>query len=190
MRKYILALVPMTLLCAVEVQAIPITFTTFMTGAAENPSNPSLGTGVATVIYDATTHELIVNATFADLTGTTTASHIHCCTNPPGNVGVATELPFFAGFPIGVTSGIYDHTFDLTLAGSWNPAFVTANGGIAGAEAALAAGLASGRSYFNIHTTFRPGGEIRGFLVPEPATLGLIGIGIGTLAFARRKRRA
>jgi hypothetical protein len=42
---------------------------------------------------------------------------------------VATTLPTFAGFPLGVTSGTYINTLDLTLASSYNPAFVTANGG-------------------------------------------------------------
>jgi hypothetical protein len=69
---------------------------------------------------------------------------------------------------------------------------VTENGGTpAGAEAALLAGLASGSAYLNIHTTLFPGGEIRGFLqpasVPEPATLTLVGLGLG--ATIRRRRR-
>ena len=42
---------------------------------------------------------------------------------------VATGVPTFLGFPTGVTNGYYDHTFDLTLASSFNPAYVTANGG-------------------------------------------------------------
>jgi hypothetical protein len=53
----------------------------------------------------------------------------------------------------------------MTSAASYNPAFVTANGGTtAGAEAALLAGLEAGQAYLNIHTTMFPGGEIRGFL--------------------------
>jgi hypothetical protein len=50
---------------------------------------------------------------------------------------------------------------------------------LAGAEAALALGLAEGKAYLNIHTSFAPGGEIRGFLneVPEPASLALLGVG-------------
>ena len=56
--------------------------------------------------------------------------------------------PTFPGFPLDVTSGTYANSFDLTLASSFNPAFVTASGGtVAGAEAALAAGLDAGTSY-------------------------------------------
>lgn len=96
---------------------------------------------------------------------------------------MATTTPTFAGFPLGVTSGSYSNILDLTQASSYNPAFVTANGGTtAGAEAALAAGFASGTSYLNIHSTTFPGGEIRSFLaipalVSDIPTLSRVGIG-------------
>jgi hypothetical protein len=72
---------------------------------------------------------------------------------------------------LGVTSGSYDVVLDMTQASSWNPAFITAHGGTtAGAEAALAAGMAAGQAYLNVHTTTVPGGEIRGFLMPAIPT--------------------
>jgi hypothetical protein len=117
-----------------------------------------------------------VRASFTGLLGTTTASHIHACTDPPGvgTAGVATQTPSFSGFPLGVTSGTYDHTFDMTLASSYNPAYVTAHGGTAAAaEAALATCLTAGGAYYNIHSNLYPAGEIRGFLLgvvsPTPA---------------------
>jgi hypothetical protein len=134
---------------------------------------------------------LQVDVIFSGLTGTTTASHIHCCVSPPGNAGVATQTPTFTGFPLGVTSGAYSHAFDLTDTSSFNAAFVTAHGGTAaGAEAFLAAGLEGGQAYLNIHTNVYPGGEIRGFLTPEPGAAGLLGGGLALLAVLRRKRRA
>jgi len=122
-----------------------------------------------------------VDVTFAGLLGPTTASHIHApVLVPGGNAGVATTTPTFAGFPLGVTSGTYLNTLDLTLASSYNPAFVTAHGGTpAGAEAALAGALLNGEAYLNIHTTAFPGGEIRGFLaLPEPALTGVVAAGL------------
>ena len=105
---------------------------------------------------------------FSGLEAGMTASHIHCCVSPNGNAGVAT-VPTFAGLPLGVTSGFYISTLDPTSALSFNPAFITANGGIvAGAEAALATGLEDGMAYLNIHTTASPAGEMRAFLVPVP----------------------
>ena len=86
-------------------------------------------------------------------------------------------------------SGTYSHVFDLTQAGSWNPAFVTASGGTtAGAEAALLAGLAADQAYLNIHTTSFNLGEIRGFLAaPEPGTFLLAGAMLAGILIRRRK---
>src|SRR5579862_1643911 len=129
------------------------------------PAMNSPGTGNALVAWNTLTNQMTVNVAFSGLTSGTTASHIHCCAPPPANTGVATTVPTFPGFPLGVTSGTYSRTFDMTSAGSYNPAFVTANGGTpASAEAALFAGLVAGQAYLNIHTTMFPGGEIRGFL--------------------------
>jgi hypothetical protein len=80
----------------------------------------------------------------------------------------------------------------MTLASSYNPAFVSANGGtVSTALNALLGGLESGRGYLNIHSTTYPGGEIRGFLqaVPEPETYVLFLAGLGLMALAGRRRR-
>ena len=172
--------------------AATLSYDAILNGASESPPNTSLGTGLADVDYNNIAHTLHVHVTFSGLSGNTTASHIHSPTAVPGTgtAGVATTTPTFANFPLGVTSGTYDNTLDLTSASSWNPAFITANGGTpAGAESALAAGLAGGEAYLNIHTTVVPGGEIRGFLVPipEPGTLALFSSGaVGALLFRRR----
>lgn len=181
-------------LCA-GLQAAPIVFSASLSKPAEDLTSTSPGTGFTTMIYDDAAHTLQVDISFSDLLGTTTASHIHAPTADPfmGTAGVATQVPTFSGFPLGVTSGSYDHTFDLTDVGSFNPTFVTNNGGTAaGAEAALISAMLNGKAYLNIHTTYRPGGEIRGFLaVPDGSTtMILLGGGLAALAAWKRRRRA
>ncbi len=92
-----------------------------------------------------------------------------------------------------MTSGAYSSALlSLTDPGTYNPAFVTAEGGIGNAEAALVAGIENRETYLNIHTVMFGGGEIRGFLVaPAPSTLVLLGTGLVALAGTgwRRHRR-
>ena len=148
--------------------AAVISYVANLNGPSESPPNASPGTGSTQVDYDNVAHTLHVHVTFSGLVGTTTASHIHAPTATPGTgtAGVATTTPTFAGFPSGVSSGIYDNTLDLTLASSYNPSYMSANGGTpASAEAALTAAIAAGKAYWNIHTNSFPGGEIRGFLI-------------------------
>lgn len=183
----------LALLAAAPATAVPVSFYTLFSGAAENPPNASPGYGWALVTMDLDAHTMHVRASFDDLIGNTMAAHIHCCTAAPGNVGVATQVPSFAGFPLGVTSGDYDQLFDMTLASSFNPAYITNNGGTPGsAELALFTGMSQGLAYFNVHTSFRPGGEIRGFLqdVPEPASALLALLAIGVAGWRTRRRSA
>lgn len=138
-----------------------------LSGPAEVPANNSPGTGKALITIDAVTNTMRVQATFSGLLAGVTASHIHAATAVAGvgTAGVATTLPTFTGFPSGVTAGTYDQTFNMLLSTSYNPAYVTNNGGTtASAFAALRAAISAGKAYLNIHSTMFPGGEIRGFL--------------------------
>ena len=149
-----------------------VVYNVVLNGANEFPANASPGTGTATVAIDAVAHKMYIHLDFAGTNGPTSACHIHAATAVAGTgtAGVATTTPYFAGFPIGVNAGSYDNTLDTTLASSWNPAYITLNGGsTATAEAALFAAIAAGKAYLNVHTARPlgvPGGEIRGFLLP------------------------
>ncbi len=174
--------------------AIIYSFDVVLNGPSESPPNASPGTGFATVDWDTVLNTMAVDVTFSGLLGTTTASHIHAATASPGTgtAGVATTTPYFAGFPIGVTSGSYVNTLDMTLASSYNPAYVTANGGtVASAETALLTAILAGEAYLNIHTTVVPGGEIRGFLepVPEPSSLALLALGAAVPVIRRYRNK-
>jgi len=176
--------------CFGTAHATLITYTAILDGPSESPPNASPGVGTSQVDVDTVAHTMHVHVDFSGLIGMTTASHIHAATALPGQgtAMVATQTPTFMGFPLGVTAGTYDNTFDMTMATSYNPAFITAHGGsVASAEAFLFQSFENGTAYLNIHTNTFPGGEIRGFLIPAPGAGALLGV--AALSGMRRRRR-
>ena len=145
-------------------------------GLSESPPNASPGLGSAEIDFDTTANTLRVQFCSPGCSGQRRPAHPRRDADARHRTADRrhddADIP---GFPPGVTAGTYDSgLLDLTSATSYNPAFITANGGTtAGAEAALLAGAAAGTSHLNIHTSVVPGGEIRGFLtpVPEPSSL-------------------
>jgi hypothetical protein len=194
MRNGLLGIVIGTALFALATQAsaTAMTFDAVLSGTSEIPANPSPATGFGQVTIDDTLFTLNVIVTFSDLFSAATTSHIHCCI-ASGNAGVATP---FSGFPLTVSDGAYSNTFDMTLASSYNPAFLTSHGGtLASAFDALLAGFQTGEAYLDIHTNVFPSGEIRGNLqvaaVPEPSTWAMLllgAAGVGFLAYRRKSK--
>jgi hypothetical protein len=191
-----LALAAAMLVAAPLAHASILNFFVNLSPLNEIPPTNSAGTGTASFVLDTTAQTLEGHIVFSGLSSNTTAAHIHCCLASPflsgANVGVATLVPAFPGFPLGVTAGSDNFLLDLSLASSYNPGFISAapqNGSLAVAEANFIDGLISGRTYLNIHTTAFGGGEIRGFVVPEPMTASLLALGLAAAASRSSKLR-
>jgi len=127
-------------------------------GAQEVPAvvTPAFGTGVVTL--DTGTNLLTWNISWQDLLGTVSNAHFHGPAVPGVNAAVRIGLDFTQNPMIGSTT-ISTAFADEVIAGLW---------------------------YVNIHSTFRPGGEIRGQVVPAPTSLAVLGVG-GLMAGRRRR---
>jgi hypothetical protein len=127
-------------------------------GLQEVPAvvTPAFGTGVVTL--DTGTNELTWNISWQDLIGTVSNAHFHGPAVPGVNAGVRIGLDFTQNPMVGSTT----------------------------ISSAFASEIIAGLWYVNIHSTHRPGGEIRGQVVPAPASAALLGLG-GLMATRRRR---
>lgn len=116
------------LVAAGSAHAEILTYHAKLDGPSEAPPNASPGTGWATVRIDTDTGDIRIWAGFSGLQGTTTAAHIHGPTLDPllGTASVMTQTPAFVGFPLGVTQGTFDQTYDLLDPGFYRTGFLAA----------------------------------------------------------------
>ncbi|MDQ3622726.1 MAG: CHRD domain-containing protein [Verrucomicrobiota bacterium] len=182
-------------------------FDILLEGSQEVPpvSSPATGSGTASLVdLGSAGLRLEYSITFsADLDFSGVA-------NIPSNGGNIQVMNFHIhnqvrGLNGGVIYGIFgpDQDFDndvvtvlnanntTTITGSWGPADGNPVGNI-NTFAPLLLAAAPGEDtpfYFNIHTPAFPAGEIRGQIVavPEPATIGFLGLCASSLLLRRRR---
>jgi hypothetical protein len=189
----VLALAAASTAVAVPAGAAPAdpSYRAVASGALQDPPNASPGTSLVTIEVGGT--QMLVDMPFRDLLGTTTDAHIHCCTSA-AFTGVAPVAVPFEGFPTGVHAGTYSNAIPLDDEMSYDPAFLSANGGTASsAESALIDAINANEAYVNIHTSLYPNGEIRGWLVaappvPEAAEWSMLAVGLAGLMWMSRRR--
>ena len=189
----VLALAAASAAVAVPAGAAPAdpSYRAVASGALQSPPNASPGTSLVTIDLGGT--QMFVDMPFRDLLGTTTDAHIHCCTSA-AFTGVAPVAVPFEGFPMGVHAGTYSNAIPLGEEMSYDPAFLSANGGTAsGAQSALVDAINANEAYVNIHTSLYPNGEIRGWLVaappvPETAEWSMLAVGLAGLMWMSRRR--
>lgn len=174
-----------------------LTLIATLNGANEAPTPvASPGTGFATAVHDAGTDSLAVNLSFSGLSSNTTNAALDCCATFSTSSGVALDFAGL-GFPVGVTSGSFSHTFDLTDASTYTASYLLDSGGTAELAANRLLGSMQrlalpglGIAYINIGTTMHPDGELRGNfrVLPEPATLVMLLCGVAAICTTRRRR--
>ncbi len=163
--------------------AMTVTYTVNMNGANEVPPNasPAVGSGQFTIDDTAGTISF-ASAAFA-LSGPVSGYHIHGLAPAGATAGVVIGLAAIADFTGPVVIG--------SVAVPFSYAAVTMTPKAIGVPLATSINATPWLFYVNLHTTpTYGGGEIRGQLapVPEPATFGMLALGLAGIGFAVRRR--
>ncbi|HWL93532.1 MAG TPA: CHRD domain-containing protein [Phycisphaerae bacterium] len=131
-------------------------------GLQEVPPVATPASGSCAVVLDDVTFAVTVHCEYQDLLSPANNAHIHGLSQPGVSSPPILQMTFTPA-----TTGVADGAGNLT--------------------AVQAQGMIDGLTYVNIHSTGFPGGEIRGQVVPEPASLALLSL--AAFAVLARKRR-
>lgn len=158
-----------------------ITLTAILNGAQENPPISTPASGTATVQINVATGAWGVDLSYSGLSSNVTVSHIH-------RAAAGVNGPVIIGLD-GIALSGGRPSWALITPGPGSQSFST--GGFVNAPfpfpAAEIPNLLNGLTYFNVHTTNNGGGEIRGQIIPAPASAALLGLA-GVVATRRRRR--
>ena len=172
MKRFVVLMSLVAVIGLVATSALAQSFTATLNGSQEVPANgsPGIGAMTGTLSGGPGAWTFIYSGSFSGLTAPVNAQpsggHIH---NAPVGINGGVVHPL-VNLDTGVTAG--------NFSGTWNTA--------SGLTDTLVGEMLAGRLYVNIHTSAFSGGEIRGQIVPEPASIGLLLAG-STLMLRRRR---
>ena len=168
LRFLLSAFVFMIVTISLPSQASIITLTANIDGAQADAGmgTGSLGTGIGNMLYDDVSTVFSWDVSWSNLSGDVTVAHFHGPASTTQNAGVQVPI-----------STLLNPTSGSTMI-----------------NATQAADLLAGLWYINIHSTFSPGGEIRGQVLVErnvrvstPAILSLVLLAMIGVFYSRRR---
>lgn len=168
MKRFFLLAVILSALIAAPAGAALIQLSASLDGAQANSGNGTGSSAIGTIdlVLDDQTNELSWSGSFSGLTMPFTVAHFHgpAAANESAGVTVGTSVVIDPGGLSGTSVDVF--TISAIQAGD----------------------LLDGLWYWNVHSQFAPGGEIRGniAIVPEPGTTMLLMLGLGALATRKR----